>query len=244
MFVLAVGGTAMYHASGPKRLVIAALVLAWIGALWLIWAANRRGGWLPFSRRAPRTLEAKLAALEQCGLRLAPPFTVGDLLKIADRSEYQKPGWDMVLVGLGMEEEQDPYRPYCRNLWDFDTECIEDHGDYARIARRMSDMAGESLPLEDIRDFVDIDGNQAWVSFKLGDRDIRIDCRVDDDWVDPDLFAKFDELLEQSDPSKLFIYYDLRGQDLVIGCVSKAQLNQLRALGVDFETDRELTAED
>src|SRR5690242_11181602 len=37
-----------------------------------------------------KTFEEKLADLKACGLELAPPFTIQDLLNSWDRSEYEK----------------------------------------------------------------------------------------------------------------------------------------------------------
>jgi hypothetical protein len=183
----------------------------------------------------PHSLEDKLAVLEECGLALAPPFTVDDLLASWKREEYEAEGYDLVLVGLGMTEEQEPWRDHCVNLWHFDTECIEDKGDYARIASRMAEMVQGGLPLEQIEDHVDVEAGKAWFSFVLGGARVRIDCAVDDDWVDTTIFGRFVDLLKKSDPSKLFIYYDLGGQDCIIGCVTKGQLSRLQEHGLAFE---------
>lgn len=182
-----------------------------------------------------QTLEQKLDILGQCGLVLSPPFTANDLLQSWDRAEYEKPGWDLVLLGLGMTEEEEPFRNHCQNLWHFDTECIEDHGDYKVIVERMAEMTQGSLPLQDIKDYVDIEEGKAWFSFKINGAETRIDCKVEDDWVDTDIFSKFVELLRKCDPNKVFIYYNLGGQDCMIGCVTKAQLNKLQGMGIKFE---------
>ena len=84
------------------------------------------------------TLEQKLATLAECGLHLAPPFTAQDLLESWPREHFEKPGFTMTLVGLGMTEERPPWRNHSINVWHFDTECIEDHGSYVRIARPAS----------------------------------------------------------------------------------------------------------
>jgi hypothetical protein len=111
-----------------------------------------------------KTLEEKLAVLEECGLRLAPPFSVDELLQSWNRRDFEKEGFDLVLVGLGMTEEKEPWRHHCVNLWHFDTECIEDSGDYKRIAARMMEMSQGSLVLQNIEDHVDTEKNQAWLS--------------------------------------------------------------------------------
>jgi hypothetical protein len=180
------------------------------------------------------TMEQKVEVLENCGLRLSDQFTPGDLLTSWGREEYEKPGFDLVLVGLGMTEEQKPWRNHCANLWHFDTECIEDNGDYKRIVERMVEMAQGSLPLENIQDHVDLEQETAWFSFSFRGKEIKVECEVEDDWVDTNIFAKFVDFLEKTSPDKVFIYYDLGGQDCIIGCVTREELKQLNNQGIKF----------
>ena len=182
----------------------------------------------------PTTLEAKLEELKACGLQLAPPFTIDELLKSWDRSEYEKEGFDLVLFGLGMTEEQEPWRYHSVNLWHFDTECIEDNGDYKNIAERFAEMTQGSLRLEDVKDHVDIEAGEAWLSFRFKGKQIKLDWKVRDDWVDETIFHKFAELLKEADPSKMYIYYDLEGQDCIVGCVTKKDFECLRSKGMKF----------
>lgn len=179
-------------------------------------------------------MEQKLDLLANCGLSLSDPFKSDDLLSSWKREDYEKPGFDLVLVGLGMTEEQKPWRNHCVNLWHFDTECIEDHGDYKRIVERMVEMAQGSLPLENIKDHIDLEKEEAWFSFTLRGEEIKVECKVQDDWVDSTIFAKFVDHLGKSDPDKVFIYYDLGGQDCIIGCVTRDQLKQLNSQGIKF----------
>jgi hypothetical protein len=181
------------------------------------------------------TLEQKLSVLAECGLKLSEPFTVTDLLKSSDREELEKPGYNLTLAALGSTEEEEPLRNLCVNLWYFDTECIEGDDAYKRIAARMSEVTQGSLPLTDIQSHVDIDGGNAWLSFSFRGENIKLNCRVDNDWVDPSIFSRFVQLLSQADPSKLYIYYNLGGQDCLIGCVTKKELQKLNAKGIKFE---------
>jgi hypothetical protein len=189
----------------------------------------------PNKSAAPLTLEEQLSILNQCGLKLSAPFDVDELLTSWPREEYEASNFDLVLVGVGMTEERPPWRNHCVNAWHFDTECIEGGGGYARIAKRMSEMAQGSLPLENISDFVDIDRKIAWLKFNFQGQEIRIDCQLEDDWADPLIFGHFVDLLARSDPSKIFIYYSSGGQDCVIACVTKDQLAELNRQGVPFE---------
>ena len=140
-----------------------------------------------------------------------------------------------MLVGLGMTEERPPWRPHSQNLWHFDTECIEDDGSYVEIAKRMASMAGSSLPLEDITDHVDIENGDAWLRFNCRGQEYEIVCDVDDDWIDTKIFGHFVELLAKTDHDKMFIYYDLGGQDCIIGCATRQQFDALKKLIAGFE---------
>lgn len=177
----------------------------------------------------PLSLETKLALLASFGITLRPEFTIDDLLSSFDRSLYEEPCFDTVLVGLGMEHEESPYQRRSQNLWHFDTECIVEDGDYADIARRLMDMAGGSLPLTDIKDHVDPDKEEPWLSSNLDGETTRIDCKFNDDWLDPRVFGHFARLLDRRDPLKVFFYHTLGGgQDGILGCVTRENYTRLR----------------
>ena len=174
------------------------------------------------------TIEEKLLVLADCGLKLKDQFGVADLVESWGRKALDEPGYNLALVCLGMTEEEPPWTPHCDNLWHFDTECIEGDGSYIRIAKRMAEMAQGSLPLSDIQDQVDIESGKARLKFKCEGRPVRIDCEVKDDWVDTGIFGRFVALLAACDPNKVFIYYDLGGQDCIIGCITREEFAKLR----------------
>lgn len=180
-----------------------------------------------------QTLEQKLATLEKCGIRLSEPFAVKDLLKSRDRHVYAE-GYNMVLVEMGAEPAEEPFQKRSVNVWYFDTEAIEDHGDYKRIAERMVELTQGSLSLQDIKDHVDIENNEAWLSFTFKGKPMKLNFEVQDDWVDTSIFRRFTELLKESDPSKIYLYYDLGGQDCIIACVKKTEFECLKSNGINF----------
>jgi hypothetical protein len=57
--------------------------------------------------------------------------------------------------------------------------------------------------------------------------------KVEDDWVDADIFGRFINLLEKSGSNKRYTYFDLGGQDLMIGCCTPEQLER-KTTGFDF----------
>ena len=219
-----------------KILILILLVAIATVVILLVKATSHRRSHPPGAGGPPATLEQKLEVLASCGLRLAEPFTRDDLLKCWSRADYEKPGYDLVLTGLGMTEEQEPRRSHCVNLWHFDAECIEDHGDYKKIVTRMVEMAKGSLPIENVQDYVDVEKKEAWLSLSFRGKDIKIQCEVQDDWVDPAVLSRFVELLAQSNSSRIYVCYELGGQNCLIGCVTKEQLKQLNGKGITFVT--------
>jgi hypothetical protein len=184
--------------------------------------------------RGPDTLEGKLRVLEKYGLRLAKPFTVDSLLAVFDRDEYEKPGYGTVLVGLGTAEDEEPFRQHSENLWHTDFECIEEEGDYKAVVERMVEMSRGSLVLTEIEDGVDRTRGEALLSFAFKGERISYQLELDGDYVDFSLFEELADLLNRSDPSKVFVYYDLGGYDGVFGCVTEEQYRGLKSEGIRF----------
>lgn len=179
------------------------------------------------------TLEDKLATLKKCGIGLTPPYTIKDLLESEDRQSYEKPGYDTLLINLGASEEE-PDRKLSVNVWYFDTETIYDNGDYKQIAERLVEMTQGSLPLRDIKDHVDFEKSEAWITFTFKGRPMKVDLTLNDDWVDTTIFARFVELLKESDPSRIYLYNDWGGQDCLLVCVKKTEFECLQREGIKF----------
>lgn len=189
------------------------------------------------------SLEKQLQVLQGCGIRLLPGITAEHLLASSDKMDYENEPYLHLLIVMGGEQEEEPYRPLSANIWHLDTECIEDHGSYAVIARRMRDLADGALPLEEISDYIDLEEGEAWLSFKLKGKCIKWEAVVKDDWIDPKILTSFVQLLTRQTMTvlwpfgrKRFTYLDLKGQDCLLGCSSAGQLKKLRKqTGLDFQ---------
>jgi len=180
------------------------------------------------------SLERRLAILSKLGFKLAPAFNVDELLKSFPRKSYEESGFDLALIGLGMTEQGKLRRNHCENLRLFDTECINNTGDYSRIARDMMGITQGSLVLENIQDEVDNDNRTAWLAFDFKGERIKIDCEVNDNRVDASIFTIFTELLDEADPEKTFVVYNAFGLNTLIGCVTKEQLEILNEHELHF----------
>jgi hypothetical protein len=173
-------------------------------------------------------LESAVERLVACGVVLHPEFEIDALVE--EWSEEDLLGDPLLLLcALGGDG--------CAvNLHHFDTECIEDHGDYARIAIRFAEMARGDLPLEKIDDTVDIENDTASLSFTLDGERHEWTCKVDNDWVDADIISRFAELLRTRNTGRRFTYVTTGGQDCVLGCFTDAERKKL-ASEVGFTID-------
>jgi len=195
-----------------------------------------------FSRRKPARvqLEEQLRVLESCGITPAPGASPESLLVSFERKAFEEDPYRLALVVLGgeaVEEGQGGPSGYLSDcIWHFDTECIEDHGDYLRIAQRLKTLARGDLPLEEIEDHVDVEDGEAWLSFLLDGQRHRWDAEVNTDWVDPEILSRFARLLAERSRPRRFTYLDLEGQDCLIGCATPGELKALRSkTGLDLQ---------
>lgn len=180
-------------------------------------------------------LEKQLDKLATCGIRLLPEITIENLLAEYDRQKYEEEPFVLLLTVMGDELDREPFTYTSNDIWHFDTECIEDHNAYVRVAMRLAELAGSDFPLEDIKDYVDIEEEQAWLSFRLEGQEYKWTAVVEDDWVDTDIIDRFAKLLMKRKCGKRFTYYDLGGQDCLIGCSTREQFKRLKSVtGLNF----------
>ena len=190
----------------------------------------------PLKKRKRPSLDEQIESLAACGISLSPGLSKEDLLSEYEAEEFIDEPYLLLLVALGGETEEENSRPISTNIRTFDTECIEDHGDYARIATRLRDLTGGDLPLQDIRDYVDVEKEQAWIAFSLDGQEYKWEFEVESDWVDTQIFSLFDSLLRSRPTNKRFTYLNLDGQDCLIGCATPEQFERLKATsGLDFK---------
>jgi hypothetical protein len=184
----------------------------------------------------PRTpLEKQLENLAGCGVHLKAEFSVETLLESFDREKYEERPYVGVVIRLGGELEREPFTPLSDNLWHLDTECIDGDGSYAHIAERMRDLSQGELPIASIRDHVDIENGDAWVSFEIHGETIEWHARVNTDWIDPEILSRFCALLSRQNGHRRYTFLDLKGQDCIIGCATEDELRCMRKLtGMNF----------
>jgi len=179
------------------------------------------------------TLEKQVEALAELGVMLNQGVRAEDMTTSADRAELEaNPFSQDLIAALGGDVERERYTPKTDQLWMCDYERIEDHGDYKAILERLEVMTGKALRLSNITDYVDIEKKKAWVEFVANGKRIRWKAEVDDDWMDPYIVAKYDDLLGQAkSPGRIYSNHTDFGQVALFAFFEPEQAKRFNALG-------------
>ncbi|MEK4733053.1 hypothetical protein [Paenibacillus sp. FSL L8-0641] len=95
--------------------------------------------------------EDQLNKLSELGIFMSADLKKELLLEEFSRNEYEEDPYNLLLLTLGGEVEVNgEFINVSEEIWYLDTECIEDHGDYARIIIRLENMT--KLNLNNITD--------------------------------------------------------------------------------------------
>jgi hypothetical protein len=177
-------------------------------------------------------------ALEQLaaiGIRTRPNITSDDLLFSLDGAMDSPVDWTGLLCTLGSEVERGEFQRISDDIWHIDAECIEDTGDYVRVLERFIILTKGLIPLTSLCDHVDIENGEAWVEFILDGKPVHWDLEVDNDWLDPNLYTKMQNLAIARGGGKKFFITAL-GQDSLISFGNPAMKDTLSDIsGLKFE---------
>ena len=182
-----------------------------------------------FSRSV--SFETQLETLESCGIRRNAGVTDEDLQTFEDRAAMEASPYKGIVETLAIDIEREPFSPMSDALWMCDYERIEDHGAYKDIVLRLELMTDSALRLTGITDQVDWEEKSAWVQFNYSGEVVRWDAKFDNDWMDPYVIVKYDQLLKESG-SKVRIYSNHAdyGQAALFAAFTKEQFDCFRKL--------------
>jgi hypothetical protein len=182
------------------------------------------------------TLAEGLAALERCGIRKRDDVSIDDVLYSTGGTLNDPINYAQLLCVIGSQVERDKFQPKSNDLWHFDTECIEDHGAYVRIAERLVLLSKGALTITELSDHINIEDSQAWLELEFQGKRIHWDLAVQNDWVDATVFSRFVQLFQAVPSQARFTYANLGGQDCLFGFSTDEQRHALKNLtGVNFE---------
>ncbi|QGJ70409.1 Hypothetical protein PBC10988_21060 [Planctomycetales bacterium 10988] len=162
------------------------------------------------------------------GLKLEENVSIDDLLYSFDREAYEEEPFDLLLFMLCSEVEREPWgRDFCRNVWNFDTECIAKDGDYVAIVKKLADLSGRSEELSDLEDHLDFEENTGWLKYKLAGKEQTWDLEIMDDWADTLTLCYVMEHLEQKN---CYFYSKDNGQAMILFYLPQEVAEQLNIL--------------
>lgn len=184
-------------------------------------------------------IEVRLNQLKEIGINLNTGITIKDLFQVVDQEEIENDPdlYLYLLIALGSEIEvsDDKWLSLSDDIWYIDTECIEDQGIYVQILDRLITMSRGYLRLEHITDNVDIEKEEAYLSFDYKGRSYRWELEVDDDWFDMKVIKELNKLLLEDNSVKRFAVAVI-DQSCMITFFDTEQLSKLRKLtGIKFD---------
>jgi len=181
-----------------------------------------------FKKKKKASLEQQLEHLEKLGFKLEKGVTKDDLLYSFNREEYEKQAYDLIFIALGFEVEREPWgRPFCSKVWNFDFECIDDHGSYTDIVNNLCRIANTPTIITNLKDFLDIEANKAWLEYTIDTVERYFDIPIDDDWADAETVVKICNDIERD--GKLFYAMD-NGQAAVMFYLSSEEAQTINKL--------------
>ncbi|MDX1905753.1 MAG: hypothetical protein SF053_01875 [Bacteroidia bacterium] len=205
------------------------LALTGIGALWGMGNKTALAQSAQTSHPENVRFEDKLKVFSTLGFVYDEGVVKQDIVDTWGKERLEHITYSQLYITLGSELHREPWTPITNQCWYFDTEAIDGEGAYVAIIQNLARISNGELPFENISDVVDWDRQQASVSFDLkGDR-YSWELVFDEDWVDTDLFVKIVALTRQYNTRGRFTFYDLGGQDVVIGWATPEKLEEINA---------------
>lgn len=182
------------------------------------------------------SFENQLETFNKLGFTLNKNVEISDIDRWENKQEFEKESYSLLYTTLGQTIEREPWTPLTDRCWDFDTEAIEDHGAYVEIMKNLERISRGEIKFENLKDYVDVEEEKAWVSFEFKGVKYKWDLKVNDDWVDENLFTKVVELTDKFKTKGKFTYFDTGGQDAVIGYESPEKREEIiKATGLKIE---------
>ncbi len=179
-----------------------------------------------------------LSDLSAIGIECRSDVTPDRLFGIISRDRIEKSRFEWLLVAMGeREQDRDPFKvlgPLSDDVWHFDAEAINDHGDYRSIVEECCRLSKGHLSFNAIADYVDVANKTAWVELDLGTHTERVDLKVDNDWIDPKIFSVLQQHLARTGSQRRLAGHGL-GQDLLFVCQTPDAIQRLnKVTGLRF----------
>lgn len=177
-------------------------------------------------------LEDQIAALAGAGLTLAPGRTINELLLSWPREDYEEGDpYNLLLFMYGGEVEAEPRgRAFCKRGWEFDMECLEKAGDYARAFERIVRTTGRPDLVTDLSDDFNVDAETAEIRYTVNGRQRVLNADVTDDWADPKAVTAFVKDVEAAVGDHRRFWAADNGQGSILFFITEAEATKINSL--------------
>jgi hypothetical protein len=181
-------------------------------------------------RKASVPFQTQLAELAKLSIAPSADVTDEDWTSFHPKADYEAAPYQKIIETLGCDVQRDPFTPMCERLWMCDYERIEDHGSYRDVLDRLQLLSGRRLPISGITDYVDIEESKAWVEFEVQGQRMHWEAKVHNDWLDPYIIVKFDDLLRQKTDLIVYSNHTDFGQSALFACMTANEFSHFRKL--------------
>jgi len=193
--------------------------------------------WRPFWHLSLRDV---LDTLAECGIRPKRGVSVEDIAQTnygapleADDCYYYLD----ILGRLGFERAVPPHDELSNNVHYTNVKVIYEVDAYTAILRRLVALTRGRFPVRKIWSRIDFEGGVGELRFVLDGDQYSWPIKVNKTYLDGSLVVKFARLFRQYQSELKFTFYNVSGQDCLIGCATNEEIAKLRRLtGVWFAT--------
>ncbi len=173
------------------------------------------------------TFEEQWDCFQSLGFKLNEGVTLKDIDRW-NANAHKSADFSLMYTTLGQTLERSPWTPLTNNVWSFDTEAIHIEGDYSAIINNLGRISRNELPFENVSDTLNRETSTASLSFTLNGENYAFTLKLNDDWIDEELFSEVVKLTQTHHTQGRFTLLDRKeGQDMVIGYMTEKDLASL-----------------
>jgi hypothetical protein len=188
-----------------------------------------------FSFLKRRSVETMLEQAAAVGISLRPGTEPERLWAEHSKSDIENRGFLILLCVMGDAEGGAAPEPMSDDIWYFDTEAINNHGDYVHIVENCCRLTSGDLKFERVTDYVDVANETAFIEVTAEGRTERVDLTVNDDWVDAKVFKYLTDRLAATGSKRQFAAHT-PGQDMLLICKTPNEIKAIsRTTGLRFQ---------
>ena len=177
-------------------------------------------------------LEKQIADFARAGLTLSPGRTVEELLQSLQREDFEKDPYQLLLFAYAIEVEKEPWgRWFCKSGWNWDTECINEPGDYVTVLRNIERLTGQEVFSALFDNAYFAEGGAADITYAIkGGEIVKKPVTLNRDWADVPAIMEILAEVEKSIGDDRRFYAGDNGQAILVYFISDQTADRLNTL--------------